>query len=108
MNQITVVELSAMLSGGRPPLVLDVRESWELEVARLQNTLDIPMQQIPEHLDAIRDQLADRDLIVMCHSGGRSAMIVQFLAQNGFDKAFNLTGGIQAWSEQVDSTIPTY
>ncbi len=108
MEQLSPQELNQQLAGDEAPCVLDVREPWELDVARLEHTIDIPMAQIPQKVDELRDQLNGRALIVMCHSGVRSAMAVQFLQQNGFDRVFNLQGGIQAWSEQVDNTVPTY
>lgn len=108
MQELSVMQLSELLKNDPPPCVLDVRESWEQDIARLDITLDIPMDQVPQRLDDIRDQMDGRDLIVMCHSGVRSGMITRFLTENGFDRVFNLTGGIQAWSQQVDSQIPTY
>ncbi len=108
MDQLSPRELEARLSSDDAPCVLDVREPWELEVARLDQTIDIPMAQIAQKVEELRDQLVGRALIVMCHSGVRSAMAVQFLQQNGFERVFNLQGGIQAWSEQVDNTVPIY
>jgi len=108
MDQMTPTELKAQLENDDAPCVLDVREPWELEVARLENTIDIPMNQLPEKVNELRDQLGTRTLIVMCHSGVRSAMAIQFLHQQGFERVANLEGGIQGWSEQVDQTVPTY
>lgn len=108
MRELSPRELVVRLRCDNAPCVLDVREPWEQELARLDGTIDMPMAQVPDRLDELRDQLGSRDLIVMCHSGGRSSVIVQFLLQSGFERVFNLQGGIQAWSEQVDQTLPTY
>lgn len=108
MQELSPKQLVVRMRCENAPCVLDVREPWEQELARLDHTIDMPMTQVPDRLDELRDQLGGRDLIVMCHSGGRSSVIVQFLQQNGFERVFNLEGGIQAWAEQVDQTLPTY
>ena len=90
---------------GERPVLLDVREPWELATARLPGSLDIPMGQIPERLDELPP---DRPLIVMCHHGMRSLQVVMFLQHRGFESVSNLAGGIDAWSREVDPSIPTY
>lgn len=86
-------------------VLLDVREPEELEVAKLPEALHIPMRQVPERL---ADLPRDKTIVVMCHAGGRSARVAQYLLANGFDHVFNLRGGIDAWSVEVDPTIPRY
>jgi len=108
LPQIEPRELAARLSGENPPCVLDIREAWELELAKLASTVDIPMDELPNKLDTLKAHQGTGDLVVMCHSGVRSAMVVQFLQQNGFSQVINLVGGIHAWSEQVDKEIPRY
>ena len=103
--EIRPTALKVLLESPQPPLVLDVREKWELEAARLPDTLDIPMAQIPQRL---ADLPRDRDIVVMCHGGVRSLRVAQFLAQNGFSRVANLTGGIHAWASDVDPSIGTY
>lgn len=90
---------------GERPVLLDVREPWELATARLPGSLDIPMGQIPARLDELPP---DRPLIVMCHHGMRSLQVVMFLKHQGFESVSNLAGGIDAWSREVDPSIPTY
>ena len=97
--------LKARLDGAQPPLVLDVREPWERELARLPGSLDIPMGEIPQRLAELP---RDREIVVMCHGGVRSMRVAQFLAQNGFSQLANLTGGIHAWACDVDPSIGTY
>lgn len=89
----------------RETVLLDVREPEELEVAKLPEALHIPMGQVPERL---ADLPRDKTIVVMCHAGGRSARVAQYLLANGFDHVFNLRGGIDAWSVEVDPTIPRY
>ena len=97
--------LKSLLDAPEAPLVLDVREDWEREAARLPGTLDIPMMQIPQRLAEIP---RDRAIVVMCHGGVRSLKVAHYLAQNGFSQVANLAGGIHAWACEVDPTIGTY
>ena len=85
--------------------LLDVREDTELEIASLQSAKHIPMMQIPSRLNELSE---DNPLVVMCHSGGRSRRVSEFLLSSGFSSVFNLTGGIDAWSQEIDSSIPRY
>jgi rhodanese-related sulfurtransferase len=86
-------------------VLLDVREPVELEIASVDRALHIPMQQVPTRIAEIG---ADRTVVVMCHSGGRSRRVAEFLAQNGFSEVFNLKGGIDAWSTEIDPQVPRY
>ncbi len=104
---MTVEELASRLPEGSVCL-LDVREPWELETARIDGVLAIPMNDVPERLDELQTARDGRDLVVMCHSGARSGIIVRFLNQEGFDAVFNLVGGIDAWSKHIDPSVPVY
>lgn len=102
---ISVRELADMRSAGEKHTVLDVRESRELDVCRLDGALHIPMAEIPARSgDLPTDQL----LVVICHHGARSQMVVDFLRNAGFDNAVNLDGGIDAWACDVDPSMPRY
>ncbi|NLD55670.1 MAG: sulfurtransferase [Burkholderiaceae bacterium] len=106
MKAITATELARLLTDAdEPPVVLDVREPWELAVASLPDAVAIPMRSIPAALDRLDPQ---RTTVCMCHHGARSLQVALFLEQHGFRDVVNLTGGIHAWSEQVDSGVPTY
>jgi rhodanese-related sulfurtransferase len=91
------------------PLLLDVREPWEFALAAIRveglRTLHIPMNEIPGRLSELD---AAQPVVCICHHGMRSAQVVAFLERQGFDAAYNLAGGIQAWSEQVDASVPCY
>jgi len=86
-------------------ILLDVREAAELEVAAVAGALHIPMGEIPARLGEL-DRA--KKIICPCHSGGRSAQVTEFLLAQGYDAAINLTGGIHAWSDLVDSSVPKY
>ena len=103
--EISVVELDRLRRGGAAHAVLDVREPWETSICSIDGSLNIPLTMIPQSLERIP---RDRPLVVMCHHGGRSARAVEWLRQNGFESASNLTGGIDAWARQVDTKMATY
>ncbi|MEM0128991.1 MAG: rhodanese-like domain-containing protein [Thermoplasmata archaeon] len=86
-------------------LLLDVREVDEREIAAIEPSLHIPMGEVMERL---ADLPKDREIVVYCHMGGRSQMIAAFLEGEGFERVANLTGGIDAWSCEVDPSVPRY
>ncbi len=104
-NQITPVELAIELDGPNPPVLLDVRESHELQISALPGIVHIPMNQIPARLGEL-DKLAN--IVVVCRVGGRSGTITQFLLANGFPNVRNLATGMNGWARTVDSTIHQY
>jgi rhodanese-related sulfurtransferase len=89
----------------QPFCLLDVREPWEVALAAIPGSLSIPMNEIPDRLEELR---AAGEIIVMCHSGGRSRRVAEFLASRGFGGVGNLEGGITAWSRDVDPGVPEY
>ena len=90
---------------GTDVVLLDVREPAELELASLTGATHIPMNDVPRRLVELD---AAKPIVVMCHSGGRSRRVAEFLLDRGFADVFNLSGGIDAWSEQVDPQVPRY
>ena len=86
-------------------VLLDVREHAELAIAAVDGARHIPMREVPARLD---DLDPAKPLVVMCHSGGRSRRVAEFLQGNGYTNVFNLKGGIEAWSTQIDSRVPRY
>ena len=106
MEEISATEAAQMLRDQpEQTILLDVREAMELEMAAVAGALHIPMGEIPGRLGEID---ASKTIICLCRSGGRSAQVAEFLLAQGCAKAVNLTGGIHAWSDQVDSSIPKY
>jgi sulfur-carrier protein adenylyltransferase/sulfurtransferase len=102
--EVTVQDLKAQLQTAQPPLVLDVRESWERDIVRLPGTCDIPMAEIAQRLGELP---RERPIVVMCRSGGRSLRVSEYLEQRGYRVA-NLSGGILAWAAEIDPSLPTY
>ncbi|HVY82674.1 MAG TPA: rhodanese-like domain-containing protein [Steroidobacteraceae bacterium] len=105
MSEITASQLQARRVAGTAPTVLDVREAWELQLASIPGVLHIPMNEVPTRLAELDP---NAEIVVMCKGGGRSMQVAQFLARNGFRSVANLTGGILAWSREVDSSVPQY
>ena len=105
--EITVLDLKKRLDSGETPFLLDVREPHEYEIANLGGAL-VPLQSLPARLDELREHQDDEILVVHCRSGARSANAVALLRENGFENAVNLKGGILAWSDQVDPSLPKY
>jgi rhodanese-related sulfurtransferase len=105
VSEITPSQLQARRVAGTGPVVIDVREAWELQLASIPGVLHIPMNEIPAKLPELDK---DSEIVVMCRSGGRSMQVAQFLARNGFRSVANLAGGILAWSREVDSSVQQY
>jgi rhodanese-related sulfurtransferase len=105
IREISVQELKARRDRGEQPLVLDVREDWELQLARIPDVVHVPMNQVPARLAEFS---RDAETIVMCQAGGRSMRVAQFLVNQGFTNVANLAGGIDAWSQAIDATVPRY
>ncbi len=101
MVQITAVELSEWLKdAGRPdPLLLDVREPDEFAAYRIEGSTLMPMRTIPARLHEL-DRRAD--VVMVCRSGARSYHAGMFLKQNGFERVYNLAGGVIAWAQDVE------
>jgi len=90
---------------GTAVVLLDVREHVEIEIASLPGAVHIPMGEVPARFMEL-----DRGtpLVVMCHLGGRSRRVAEYLIGNGFSQVFNLRGGIDAWSTEIDPQVPRY
>ena len=104
MRDMTVEELKQRLDRGDDIFVLDVREPHEFQIANLGGHL-IPLNDLPRRISELD---ANREIVVHCKLGGRSAKAVDFLQQSGFGRVHNLTGGIAAWSERIDPKVPKY
>ena len=102
---ITPVELKTSLDKGEKLVLLDVREEWEYSLAKLDGSILIPLGTLPQSLAQLN---RDSEIIAICHHGMRSADATNFLLQQGFPNVKNLVGGIDAWSTQVDGTVPRY
>lgn len=105
--EIDVQAVKSLLDNQEAFLFLDCRENSEVATAKIEGTLQIPMREIPGRLAELQQHQAGR-VIVHCHHGGRSLRVTQFLRQQGFDKAQNMAGGIDAWSLEIDPTVARY
>ncbi len=103
-SEIDPIELKRRLGKGDKPVILDVREPWEIATASITGTLNIPMGDIPSRVSELDP---DRETIVMCHHGVRSSQVAMFLTRSGFGRVLNLAGGIDGWSE-IDPSVPRY
>ena len=103
--EISVQELKGKMDAGETFRLIDVREPFEFEIAQIEGAKLIPLGEIPERADELD---REQTLIVHCHSGRRSAQAVQLLKQRGFANVYNLEGGIDAWSDFIDPTVPKY
>lgn len=107
MNQISASQLKAWLDDGARdrPVLLDVREPWEYEKARIEGSRLVPMREVPARMAELEE---GKEVVAICHHGGRSMQVAMFLERQGFRSVHNLTGGIDAWSRTVDPSVPTY
>ncbi len=102
---ITVQELKNRLDKGDKVFLLDVREPHEFSMARIEGSTLIPLGTLPNSLNQLDP--AD-EIVALCHKGMRSADAVGFLLQQGFANVKNLIGGIDAWSVEIDHSVPRY
>ncbi|KKB63945.1 sulfurtransferase [Robbsia andropogonis] len=107
MEQLAPAALAERLAdASRPaPVLLDVREPWEIQTVALPNIVAIPMNQIPVRIDELDPEA---EIVCICHHGGRSAQVAMFLGSRGFTRLHNLQGGMDAYARTVDPSLPTY
>lgn len=102
---ITVSELKARMDKGDKIFLLDVREPHEYSLAKIEGSVLIPLGQVPHSL---KQWDPSAEIVAYCHKGMRSADAVGFLLQQGFSNVKNLIGGIEAWSIEIDQSVPRY
>jgi rhodanese-related sulfurtransferase len=107
MHHLSAPELAAWLAdaGRDKPVLLDVREPWEQQICRIEGSELAPMQNLAQHLPELDSA---QQIVCICHHGGRSMHVAMFLARQGYEAVYNLTGGLDAWARQVDRSMPTY
>jgi len=104
-KSISPAELAERLKKEEKFRFIDVREPVEYEIARVEEAELLPLSRFAEWNGSLN---AEDEIVVMCHHGIRSANVCMYLAQNGFEKVFNLEGGIDSWSTDVDRNVPRY
>jgi adenylyltransferase/sulfurtransferase len=102
---ISPKELRARLDKGDQLVLLDVRDQWEYDLAKLPGSILIPLATLPQSMAQLDRKT---EIVAICHHGMRSADATNFLLQQGFVSVKNLVGGIDAWSVQVDGSVPRY
>ncbi len=107
MQHLSVTELAAWIADPArlTPMLLDVREPWEVDTCRIDGATFIPMRSISARLSELDE---DTPVVCICHHGARSLQVAHFLEQHGFGEVINLTGGVDAWARQVDPAMPIY
>jgi adenylyltransferase/sulfurtransferase len=103
-EEITPAELAALLEAGEEVQLVDVRETWEAELAAIPGAMLLPLGRLPELTDAIDPE---REVIVYCHHGIRSAQAAGYLASRGFEVR-HLAGGVDAWADEIDPEMRRY
>jgi rhodanese-related sulfurtransferase len=107
MQDLRAHELADWLAdpARQSPLLVDVREAWEIELCSLPDSLHLPMQEVPGRLAELEPNVPT---VVICHHGVRSRQVAMFLERQGFSALYNLTGGVAAWADEVDSSMRRY
>ncbi|HYE99737.1 MAG TPA: rhodanese-like domain-containing protein [Planctomycetota bacterium] len=107
-REISAPELAAKLRSGSPPLLVDIREPWEREIARLPGDRHVPLDELPRRAAELKPP-EGASLVLYCHAGVRSWMAAEYLEhQEGLKDVVSLGGGIDAWSCLVDPAVPRY
>jgi adenylyltransferase/sulfurtransferase len=104
-REISARELAALREQGREVVLVDVREPHEWEIARIPGSILIPLHRLPERVSELD---SSREIVLHCHIGQRSMRALEFLERAGFRRLKNLRGGIDAWSREVDPSVPRY
>jgi rhodanese-related sulfurtransferase len=106
--EISVQEVKRRLDAGEKLSLIDVREPFEFDAARLEPAELIPMNTIPEHLEDLRGKAVVAPLVVLCHHGVRSLNVVAWLRRQGVENCWSMEGGIDLWSLAIDPVVPRY
>lgn len=104
MKETTVQELKEKKDNNEEFTLLDVREPHEYQISNIDGTL-IPLDDLPNRTDELDK---DKEVVVMCRSGARSAQAVKLLEKKGFKNVSNLVGGVNEWAKEIDNSLPVY
>lgn len=107
MKQISSTQLAEWLKDDTrsAPFLLDVREPNEFAYCAIEGSVSMPMASVPVR---VQELPKDADIVVICHHGGRSMQVAMFLARQGFERLYNLAGGVAQWASMVDPAMPRY
>jgi len=107
-HEISVADTKATLDVERDVLLLDVRRKVEFDTARINGAMHVPLRDLPERIDEIREAAAGRRIITVCHHGRRSLQAAHYLIEQGLSDVRSMAGGIDAWSLEIDAAVPRY
>ena len=105
VNQLQPVDLKKKIDDGEDIFLLDVREHWEFSLAAIEGSENFPLAEV---IDRQQEFVFEQEIVVICHYGERSQRTANELINCGFNIVHNLVGGIDAWSQIIDSTVPRY
>jgi rhodanese-related sulfurtransferase len=103
--EVTVFELRDIIAGGDPPVLLDVRESYEWAICRIEGSRHVPLDELPEHVRGL-DPTAR--YVTVCHTGARARQAALWLLGEGITRVESLKGGVDAWAIHVEKGMPRY
>jgi len=103
--EISAGQVKALQKTGAPFTLLDVRDAWECEKARIDGATNIPMADVPTRIQELDPET---HIVVVCHHGVRSLTVTNWLRQQGFEKVQSMRGGIDGWARTVDPKVPLY
>ncbi len=105
--EITPLELKKRRELGQSLVVLDIREPHELKISVLPDILHIPMGELTDRIEELETKKTE-EIVVVCRAGNRSSVIAEFLRESGYDRVYNLTGGMNLWADTVDASFQKY
>ncbi len=105
IKSISAHKAKQLLQSNSALKLIDVRETWEYNLAKIENAQLIPLRDFPQHLSKFN---SNDSYLIYCHHGSRSFFACAYMIQQGFKEVYNLDGGIDSWSSEVDNSIPKY
>jgi rhodanese-related sulfurtransferase len=106
--EVTPKQAYELLSAESKAVLIDVREPQEFALSRIDNSFLIPMQTVPAELQKLEALADEKDLLILCHHGVRSLQVTAWLRARGLENCYSIAGGIDRWSREIDSSVPTY
>jgi rhodanese-related sulfurtransferase len=106
--ETTVRDVKRRMDSGEPVVLIDVREPHEYAIAKIQGSELVPMQWVPANLQSLEAKADNGALIVYCHHGVRSLQVANWLREQGLEGCQSMAGGIDAWSLEIDPSVPRY
>jgi len=106
--EMTPQDVVHRLKSNQPTILLDVRETQEFALCRIEGSQLVPMNTVPAELQRLESLADGGDIVAICHHGVRSLQVVNWLRQQGLENCFSMSGGIDRWSLEVDPSVPRY